>query len=75
MMLCVIPSSLCQIQKKGVDSLEGYSEIYIRLPVSMKAWLVEFAARVDSNQKQVVIDALEEYREKHDPQELRPRGK
>jgi len=55
--------------------MQGTSEIYVRVPVSLKAWLQDYATRIDSNQKQIVVDALEEYREKHDPQAMRPRGK
>jgi len=55
--------------------MKGTSEIYVRVPVSLKAWLQDYAARIDSNQKQIVVDALEEYRDRHDPQAMRPRGK
>jgi predicted transcriptional regulator len=55
--------------------MQGTSEIYVRVPVSLKAWLQDYAARIDSNQKQIVVDALEEYLQKNDPQELRPQGK
>ena len=55
--------------------MQGTSEIYVRVPVGLKAWLQDYAARIDSNQKQIVVDALEEYRDRHDPPELRPRGK
>jgi len=55
--------------------MEGYSEIYIRVPISLKAWLKEFARRMDTHQRTIVIDALEEYRDRHDPQDMRPRGK
>jgi len=54
---------------------EGYREIYVRLPARLKAWLEDFAERVGVPQRTIVIDALEEYRDKHDPQDMRPRGK
>lgn len=54
---------------------EGYREIFIRLPASLKAWLEGFAERANVSQRTIVIDALEEYRDKHDPQDMRPRGK
>ena len=55
--------------------MEGTAEIYVRVPVSLKAWLQDYADRNDTNQKAVVLSALEEYRKKHDPQAMRPRGK
>jgi len=55
--------------------MQGQSDLYIRIPYSVKLWLQDYANRLDVTMKDVVLHALEEYQERHDPPELRPRGK
>lgn len=49
--------------------------INFNIPHRLKTWLKNYAARNDVAMKVVVIDALEEYWAKHDPPEMRPRGR
>jgi len=54
---------------------EGTVALYIRIPPKLKAWLADYAARLDVSMNDCVVAALEEHLEKHDPQGMRPRGK
>jgi len=45
---------------------KGISELYLKIPYDVKQWLQHYAARYDVTMKDVVLAALEEYRERHD---------
>ena len=54
---------------------EGTVSLYLRISPALKAWLQDYAGRLDVSMNDCVVAALEEHLEKHDPQGLRPRGK
>jgi predicted HicB family RNase H-like nuclease len=54
---------------------EGTVSLYLRISPALKARLQDYAARQDVAMNEIVVAAVEEYLEQHDPQAMRPRGK
>lgn len=54
---------------------EPLSMINLAVPFSLKTRLRDYARRQDLSMKEVVVMALLNYLEEHDPQEMKPRGK
>ncbi len=54
---------------------EGTVSLYIRIPPALKHRLQEYADRNDVSMNDVVIVAVGDLLDAHDPPEMKPRGK